>query len=84
VAPDQSPEANRYRIVRLEHDVEHLQARLEDFGALKQTVRQLEESDKNLRDELSSLRRALYTAALTVGGSAILLTVSILASRYGG
>jgi hypothetical protein len=47
-------------------------------------VRQLEESDKNLRDELSSLRRALYTAALTVGGSAILLTVSILASRYGG
>jgi hypothetical protein len=27
------------------------------------------------------LRRALYTAALTVGGSAVLLAVSIMASR---
>jgi hypothetical protein len=83
VAPDQSPEANRYRIVRLEHDVEHLQARLEDYGALKQTIVTLEREVAVLQDELKSVRRALYTAALSVGGSAILLTVSILAARYG-
>jgi uncharacterized protein YlxW (UPF0749 family) len=84
VQPDQSPEANRYRIVRLEQDVQHLQERLEDYGALKQTVRSLEKAVANLQVELTSVRRALYTAALTVGGSAVLLTVSILASRYGG
>jgi prefoldin subunit 5 len=81
VAPDQSPEANRYRIARLEQDMEHLQARLEDYGALKQTVRNLEQAVGNLQNELTSVRRALYTAALTVGGSAVLLAVSILASR---
>jgi 16S rRNA G527 N7-methylase RsmG len=81
VAPDQSPEANRYRIVRLENDVQHLQERLEDYGALKQTVVNLERAVANLQSVLTSVRRALYTAALTVGGSAVLLAVSILASR---
>jgi flagellar capping protein FliD len=81
VAPEQSPEANRYRINRLETDVENLEKRLEDYGALKQTVLNLERAVGNLQSELTSVRRALYTAALTVGGSAILLTVSILASR---
>jgi uncharacterized protein YlxW (UPF0749 family) len=81
VQPDQSPEANRYRIVRLEQDVQHLQERLEDYGALKQTVRSLEKAVANLQVELTSVRRALYTAALTVGGSAVLLAVSILASN---
>jgi hypothetical protein len=83
VAPDQSPEANRYRIVRLENDVQHLQERLEDYGALKQTILVLEREVAGLQNELQSVRRALYTAALSVGGSAILLTVSILAARYG-
>jgi flagellar capping protein FliD len=81
VAPDQSPEANRYRIARLEQDMEHLQARLEDYGALKQTVRNLEQAVGNLQSELTSVRKALYTAALTVGGSTLLLAVSIVASR---
>jgi flagellar capping protein FliD len=81
VAPEQSPEANRYRINRLETDVENLEKRLEDYGALKQTVLNLERAVGNLQSELTSVRRALYTAALTVGGSAILLTVSILVSR---
>jgi hypothetical protein len=81
VAPDQSPEANRYRIVRLENDVNELEKRLEDYGALKQTVLNLERAVGNLQAELTSVRRALYTAALTVGGSAVLLAVSILASR---
>jgi hypothetical protein len=81
VAPEQSPEANRYRINRLETDVENLEKRLEDYGALKQTVLNLERAVGNLQGELTAVRRALYTAALTVGGSAILLAVSILASR---
>ena len=81
MAPDQSPEANRYRIARLEQDVEHLQNRLEDYGALKQTVLNLERAVSSLEGKLSSVLKALYTVALTVAGSAILLTVSILASR---
>jgi predicted nucleic acid-binding Zn-ribbon protein len=81
VAPDQSPEANRHRINRLERDVENLEKRLEDYGALKQTVVNLDKAVANLQDELKAVRRALYTAALTVGGSAVLLAVSILASK---
>jgi hypothetical protein len=50
---------------------------------LKQTIVTLEREVAVLQDELKSVRRALYTAALSVGGSAILLTVSILAARYG-
>jgi hypothetical protein len=79
--PEQSAEANRYRIERLENDVKGLQVRLEDYGALKQTVVNLDKAVGNLQDEIRSLRRALYTAALTVGGSAVLLAVSILASK---
>jgi hypothetical protein len=81
VAPEEPLEANRYRIVRLENDVNELEKRLEDYGALKQTVLNLERAVGNLQAELTSVRRALYTAALTVGGSAVLLAVSILASR---
>jgi flagellar capping protein FliD len=81
VAPEQTPEANRYRISRLENDVQHLQERLEDYGALKQTVLSLDKAVGNLQEELKAVRRALYTAALSVTGGAILLAVSILASR---
>jgi flagellar capping protein FliD len=81
VAPEQTPEANRYRISRLENDVQHLQQRLEDYGALKQTVLSLDKAVGNLQEELKAVRRALYTAALSVTGGAILLAVSILASR---
>jgi small-conductance mechanosensitive channel len=79
--PEQSPEANRYRIERLENDVRGLQQRLEDYGALKQTVTNLDKAVNGLQDEIKSMRRALYTAALSVTGGAILLAVSILASR---
>jgi hypothetical protein len=48
---------------------------------LKQTVRNLEQAVGNLQSELTSVRKALYTAALTVGGSTLLLAVSIVASR---
>jgi predicted PurR-regulated permease PerM len=78
VQPDQSPEANRYRIVRLEQDVQHLQERLEDYGALKLSVQNLAGQVSKLQEEFGSIRRALYTAALTVGGSAVLLAVSII------
>lgn len=79
--PDQSPEANRYRIVRLEQDVQHLQERLEDYGALKQSVSNLTNEVRELKGEFGSIRRALYTAALTVGGSAVLLAVSLVVAN---
>lgn len=69
MAPDTSPEANRYRIARLEHDMERLEARLEDYPALKHDVTNLTAAAKQLADEFNSLKRAFYTAALTFCGS---------------
>jgi conjugal transfer/entry exclusion protein len=71
-------DANRYRIQRLEQDVHDLQVKLDDYGALKQTVGNLDRQVSKLADEFTTMRRALYTAALTVGGSAIIVAVSIL------
>jgi hypothetical protein len=99
MAPDQSPDANRYRIARLEQDVHDLQvdvrssARREaleeiqrelrghDLGALKQTVADLVADNREVRGELSSLRRALYTAALSVSGAALLFAATFFASQ---
>jgi hypothetical protein len=61
--------------------MQHLQQRLEDYGALRQSVRNLETAVANAQSELSNIRRALYTAALTVGGSAVLLAASIVFSQ---
>lgn len=76
--PDQSPEANRYRIARLEQDVHEIHVKLDDYGALKQTVRDLGNQVNGLAGEFSGLRRALYTAALTIAGSTLLFAVSVL------
>jgi hypothetical protein len=99
MAPDQSPEANRYRISRLEQDVHDLQidlrssARREaleeiqrelrghDLGALKRTVSDLVDDNKEVRQEMSSLRRALYTAAISVSVSAVLFAATFFASQ---
>lgn len=81
MTPDQAPEALPFRVRNLERDVEHLQERLEDYGALKQTVQTLTVEVRELKVEFGSIRRALYTTALTVGGSAVLLAVSLLAGR---
>lgn len=78
--PDQDPAALPFRVKNLERNVEHLQERLEDYSALKQTVRSLEGTVVKMGEELGSIRRALYTAALTVGGSAILLAISLILS----
>lgn len=61
--------------------MEHLQERLEDYGALKQTVQNLTTEVRELKGEFGSIRRALYTAALTVGGSAVLLAVSLVVAN---
>lgn len=81
MAPDQPQAANRFRIVRLEQDVQHLQERLEDYGALKQSVQILSGEVANLKLEFGAIRRALYTAALTVAGSAVLLALSLVLTR---
>jgi hypothetical protein len=80
VAPDSTPvsDANRYRIERLERDVHEIQIKLDDYGELKQTVRDLGKQVGSLASEFSGLRRALYTAALTIAGSTLLFAVSVL------
>jgi len=77
--PDSQPgEANRIRIDRLERDVDHIQNRLEDYGALKQTVANLDRAVASLAEEFSGLRRALAVASITVAGSAVLFAVSVV------
>jgi hypothetical protein len=71
-------DANRYRIQRLEQDVHDLQVKLDDYGAMRQTVSQLTRQVDGLAQEFSGLRKALYTAALTCAGSAVIVAVSIL------
>jgi hypothetical protein len=61
-------DANRYRI----------QVKLDDYSALRQTVTQLTRQVDGLAQEFSGLRKALYTAALTCAGSAVIVAVSIL------
>ena len=77
--PDSRPgEANRYRIDRLERDVHDLTVKLDDYGALKQTVAHLTGEVTSLSKEFAGLRRALAVASFTVAGSAILFAVSVL------
>lgn len=78
MAPDNSPEANRYRIERLERDVHDIQRKLDDYGELRQQVRTIAHDCDRLDDDFGALRRAIITAALTVGGSAIIFGVSIV------
>jgi hypothetical protein len=73
-----SPEANRYRIERLERDVHEIQVKLDDYGALKQTVVSLARSVETLAGEFSGLRKALYTTAISVSGSMLLFVVAVL------
>lgn len=75
--PEQA-EANRYRIERLERDVHDITVKLDDYGALKQTVANLDKTVANLSDEFAGLRRALAVASFSVAGSAILFAVSVL------
>ena len=84
MAPDVTPEANRYRIARLEQDVQNLQNKLERYAALEQKLEGVIHDCGKLEDDFASLRRALNTAALTIGGSAILFAVSVLSARIGG
>ena len=78
MAPDSNtPDAHRYRLGRLEQDVHDLQVKLEDYAGLKRDVEAVRrEMDANNR-ELSSLRKALYTAALSVTGAAIVFAATL-------
>ena len=78
MAPEVTPEANRYRIARLEQDVRDLQHKLDTYTALQQKLDSVAHDCDKLDDDFSALRKSLYTAALTVGGSAVLFTVSVL------
>ena len=84
MAPDSQhiSDANRYRIQRLEQDVHDLTVKLEDYGAVKQTVANLEATVKTLSDEFAGLRRALAVASLSIAGSAVLFAVTVLVARF--
>jgi hypothetical protein len=48
------------------------------FSALTERLNQLVIEVRELENEIRTLRRALYTVALTVTGSAILFALSVL------
>ena len=71
-------EANRFRIARLEEDVRDLERQIADYGALKEQVRHLSLSVEGMNRTVNAMTRALYTAALTVGGSAIIAATTVV------
>lgn len=71
-------DANRVRISRLEQDMRDVKRQLEGYGALQEQVRYLSNEVKDLNTGFEALKRALYTAALTVAGSALLLSASVV------
>ena len=82
MAPDSNtPDAHRYRLGRLEQDVHDIQVKIDDYGALRQTVADLRRDVEDTGKELSSLRKALYTAAISVSVSAVLFAATFFASQ---
>jgi hypothetical protein len=82
MAPDSNtPDAHRYRLGRLEQDVHDLQVKLDDYKALQNSVTDLRRDVEATSSEMSSLRRALYTAAISVSVSAVLFAATFFASQ---
>jgi DNA repair exonuclease SbcCD ATPase subunit len=65
------------RCRRLEEELKRVRDRVDDYLALKERVKQLEKAQKEIEDEMSGLRKALYTAAISIAGGAILFAATI-------
>lgn len=75
---------DEYRVGQLERRVEKLEQRTEDIGVLRNEITNLWRAVNGLSKELATLdskiedhTRALYTAALSVAGGAILVAITL-------
>ena len=75
---DDQSNGTRYRLQELERRVGSLENRTEPVPVLRVEMDGLRRELKDIADEVSSLRRALYTAALSVTGGAVIFAVTIL------
>jgi len=67
-----------FQLKEIERRVAALERRTEDVNVLRVQIDQLKSDVHDLSDKVSSINRALYTAALSVAGGAIIFAVSIL------
>ncbi len=68
----------RYRLQELERRMNSLEARTEPVPVLRSEMDNLRRELRDLGVEVGSLRKALYTAALSVTGGAVIFAVTIL------
>lgn len=81
------PNGLRYKVEDHERRLSNLERSTSELGVIKERVEQVRQkldSDVARRmdtmdDELTSLRRALYTAALSVSGGALIFAATIFA-----
>lgn len=66
-----------YRLRKLEEELKRVRDRIEDYLAVKQRLIQVEKDQGEIATEMAGLRRALYTAAISIAGGAILFAATI-------
>ena len=71
------PENLSWRQDQAERRLDRLEQRTEDLGVQRQEIANLWRAINELKDEVTSLRRSLITAAVTFGVSSIIVAVSI-------
>lgn len=74
---DREPSNVDYRLRRLEEEQRGVRNRIEDYLAVKQRLTQIEKEQGDITTEMAGLRRALYTAAISISGGAILFAATI-------
>lgn len=73
MTPDRVNQENLVFVVS-EHQrrLDHLESRTEDLNVVRRDLSTLRQDVDTVKTEMGALRRALYTAAISVAGSAVL------------
>jgi archaellum component FlaC len=69
---------DEYRLTSLENRMGKLEDRTENVAVMRNQIAGLKEELHELGQEVGSLRKALYTAALSVAGGAIIFALTLL------
>lgn len=68
---------NRWRLQNHEDRLKWLEQRTANVNVMERDIRNLERALTDLREEMSNLRKALYTAALSFAGGALLVAATM-------
>lgn len=75
---DEPTNGTRYRLQELERRISSVESRTEPVPVLRVELNTLQKQVSDLAEDVRSLRRALYTAALSVTGGAVVFAATIL------